>query len=228
MNELELTILMPCLNEEATIAACVDEAMGYLRASGARGEVLISDNGSTDASAAIAAAHGARVTRCPRRGYGHALRHGMQEAAGACIIMGDCDCSYDFSAIGEMHRLLREEADMVIGNRFAQRPDPEAISLSHRIGVPLLSWAARVRFRSDVRDFHCGLRGIRRDALPRLRFTCGGMEFATEMIAEAGRKGLRIAQTPVILRPDRRGGPPHLRTIRDGLRHLRYILFSRA
>ena len=220
---LELTILMPCLNEARTVAACVDEAMGYLRASGVVGEVLVCDNGSTDGSDEIAAAHGARVVRCLEMGYGHALRFGMGQALGECIIMGDCDCSYDFSAIGEMHRLLKDGADMVIGNRFAEKPDPRAISLSHRIGVPFLSWAARLRFHSDVRDFHCGLRGVRRDVLDKMTFTCGGMEFATEMIAEAEKARLRIAQVPVVLRPDGRDGPPHLRTVRDGLRHLRYI-----
>jgi len=219
-----LTILMPCLNEASTIAACIREAQGYLRACGAQGEVLISDNGSTDDSVRIARMLGARVVHCPQRGYGHALRFGMQQAAHEVIIMGDCDCSYDFSAIGEMHRLLSSQADVVIGNRFASPPDPKAISLSHRIGVPVLSWLGRVRFRTDVRDFHCGLRGIRRDALSRLTFTCGGMEFATEMIAVSAKNGLRICQTPVVLRPDGRNGPPHLRTVRDGWRHLRYIM----
>jgi len=115
----------------------------------------------------------------------------------------------------------------VIGNRFASPPDPKAISFAHRLGVPFLSWAARMRFGCDVRDFHCGLRGVRRDALSRMRFECGGMEFATEMIAEACRAGLVIAQTPVMLRPDGRGGPSHLRTVRDGLRHLRFILLCK-
>ena len=223
-SNLELTILMPCLNEEKTVGACVREAAAYLEASGCTGEVLVCDNGSTDRSAAIAEENGARVVLCPDKGYGHALRHGMAQARGAVIIMGDCDQSYDFLSIGEMHRLLGGEADVVIGNRFAAPPDASAISFSHRIGAPLLSLAARMRFGCDVVDFHCGLRGLTKSALDRMQFSCGGMEFATEMIAEAQRKGLRIAQTPVVLREDGRDGPSHLRTVRDGLRHLFFIL----
>lgn len=221
---MDLTILMPCLNEAQTIGACIGEAQAYLKACGCTGEVLLSDNGSTDDSAAIAQSLGARVVRCAQKGYGNALRFGLSQAEGDCIIMGDCDQSYDFAAIGEMHRLLREGAHMVIGNRFAAPPDPRAISFSHRLGVPFLSWAGRRRFGCDVRDFHCGLRGVRRDALSRMRFECGGMEFATEMIAEACRAGLVIAQTPVVLRPDGRNGPSHLRTVRDGLRHLGFMM----
>lgn len=225
---VELTILMPCLNEARTIAACISEAKAYLQASGCTGEILVCDNGSTDDSASIARQSGARVVCCDRRGYGYALQYGMQQAKGRLIIMGDCDMSYDFSSIGEMHRLLREGADMVIGNRFAAPPDPAAIPFSHRWGVPLLSWLGRMRFGCDVQDFHCGLRGIRAEALGRMRFTCGGMEFATEMIARASRGNLTIAQTPVTLRTDGRGGPSHLHTVRDGLRHLRLILMTKA
>lgn len=224
MNGCELTILMPCLNEERTIAACIREAQGYLTRRHCSGEVLIADNGSTDRSAAIAESLGARVVHCPAKGYGNALRCGLAAAEGAYIIMGDCDLSYDFSAIDQMHDLLRNGADVVIGDRFAERPVDEAMPFSHRLGVPFLSWAARVKFGCTVNDFHCGLRGIRRQALQKLHFRCGGMEFATEFIAEATRAGLRIAETPVILRPDGRNGPSHLRTVRDGCRHLWYIL----
>lgn len=221
---LELTILMPCLDEEKTVGACVDAAMVYLKASGCRGEVLVCDNGSTDNSVSVAEAHGARTVLCPDRGYGCALRHGMNSARGAYIIMGDSDMSYDFYSIGDMHRLLLGGADLVIGNRFHTPPRPDTMPLSHRIGAPLLSRIARLRFGCDVSDFHCGLRGISAKALSRLDLSCTGMEFATEMIMKAHRKNLRIAQTPVILHPDGRSGPSHLRTIRDGLRHLLLIL----
>ena len=223
MKDCALTILMPCLNEERTIAACIREAQGYLTRREVVGEVLIADNGSTDRSVAIAQELGARVVHCGEKGYGNALRCGLAAAKGECIIMGDCDLSYDFSAIDEMHDLLKGGADVVIGDRFAQRPADAAMSFSHRWGVPFLSWAARVRFGCTVRDFHCGLRGIRRDALEKVTFRCGGMEFATEFIAQAVRAGLTIAETPVILRPDGRDGPSHLRTVRDGLRHLWFI-----
>lgn len=224
MKDCELTILMPCLNEESTIADCIREAQGYLARRQLVGEVLICDNGSTDRSPVIAQDLGARVVHCPEKGYGNALRCGLAAADGEYIIMGDCDLSYDFSAIDEMHDCLRNGADVVIGDRFAQCPTREAMPFSHRLGVPFLSWAARLKFGCAVNDFHCGLRGIRREALQKLHFRCGGMEFATEFIAQAVRAGLHIAETPVILRPDGRNGPSHLRTVRDGCRHLWYIV----
>lgn len=221
---MELTILMPCLNEAKTIGRCIEEAAGYLDKHSVSGEILISDNGSTDDSVAIANALGARVVSCMQRGYGNALRAGLRSAKGRYIIMGDCDLSYDFSAIGEMHRMLRQGYDLVIGNRFAVPPSSEAMSFSHRIGVPFLSWAGRMRFGCKVKDFHCGLRGIRREVLDDLSFRAEGMEFATEMIGRAAQGGLRIGETPVVLRPDGRNGPSHLRTMRDGTRHLSLIL----
>ena len=224
MKDCDLTILMPCLNEEATIADCIREAQGYLTRRQLTGEVLIADNGSTDRSAAIAESFGARVVHCGEKGYGNALRCGLAAACGTVIIMGDCDLSYDFSALDAMDDALRNGADVVIGNRFSKPPSREAMPFSHRLGVPFLSWAARIKFRCSVHDFHCGLRGIRREALQKLHFRCSGMEFATEFIAEAVRAGLHIAETPVILRPDGRNGPSHLRTLRDGLRHLWFIV----
>ena len=223
-SAIELTILMPCLNEEATIAACIAEARSYLDNCGAAGEILIADNGSTDNSKMIAAEMKARVVVCRNRGYGNALRAGLSAARGRYIIMGDCDMSYDFLGIEAMHRLLREGYDVVIGNRLAVMPPREAMSLTHWMGVHFLSWAARRRFGCQVTDFHCGLRGISSEAAHSLRLRTEGMEFATELIAEASRSGLRIAQTPVVLRPDGRDGPSHLRTVRDGFRHLAYIV----
>lgn len=224
MNGVALTVLMPCLNEEKTVAACIAEAQGYLARRSVTGEVLIVDNGSTDRSVSIAESAGARVVHCAERGYGNALRCGLAAARGDVIIMGDCDLSYDFSSLDAMHDLLCGGNHVVIGDRFAERPVDEAMPFSHRWGVPFLSWAARLRFGCTVHDFHCGLRGIRREALEQLDLRCGGMEFATEFIGKAARAGLRIAQAPVTLRPDGRGGPSHLRTLRDGLRHLWFII----
>ncbi len=224
VQEPELTILMPCLNEAGTIAGCIREAQTYLREHGVCGEILISDNGSTDHSAAIAARMGARVVSCPNKGYGNALRTGLDAAKGKYIIMGDCDLSYDFLGIAQMHELLRLGNDMVIGNRFASPPPRRAMSLSHRVGVRFLSWAARCRFGCRITDFHCGLRGVSKDAVSRLKLETEGMEFATELIARAAQCGLRIAETPVALRADGRNGPSHLRTVRDGLRHLFFIM----
>lgn len=222
---MELTILMPCLNEEKTIKYCIEEALGYLADSGCDGEVLISDNGSTDASIEIAEASGARVVHCPEKGYGNALRYGISQAKGEFVIFGDCDMSYDFYHLDEMHEKLRSGFDMVIGNRFATPPVREAMSFSHRLGVPALSWLGRMRFHCDVRDFHCGLRGFRKSSVDALDLKAEGMEFATEIIGKASLSGLKIAQVPVVLRPDGRDGKPHLRTVRDGLRHVRLILF---
>lgn len=224
-ESLELTVLMPCRNEAAAVAACVEEAKEFLRGHGINGEILVVDNASEDGSAALARAHGARVIRAERRGYGNALRTGMENSAGRVIIMGDCDTTYRFGEIGEMYRLLAEgQCDMVIGNRFAGGMERGSMQLSHRWGVRFLSLCGRIRFRTDVRDFHCGLRGLTRKAAETLTFRTTGMEFATEMIAEAARQRLRIGQTPVSLRRCRYGRESKLRTIRDGFRHLTYIV----
>lgn len=214
---------MPCLDEEKTLPVCIEAAKTYLRQNHCDGEILIVDNGSRDRSAAIAAAHGARVVLCPQKGYGNALRCGLQQAQGEIIILGDCDQSYDFLQIRQMHQMLADTYDMVIGNRFAKAPVREAMSISHRIGVPLLSFLGRCRYACAVQDFHCGLRGVRKAALSKLRLSAEGMEFATEFIAEGCRAGLRIGQTPVTLYPDGRAGRSHLRTVQDGWRHLRYL-----
>lgn len=222
--KMELTILMPCLNEEKTIGACIRDAQKFLRENRICGEVLIADNGSTDQSVFLAKELGARVVLCEEKGYGNALRRGIQEAYGEYVIFGDCDRSYDFLALNPMLNHLREGFPVVAGNRFAKPPPKDAMSLSHRIGVRFLSWAARKRFRCTVRDFHCGLRGIHRQSILSLDLRTEGMEFATELLARAAQKGLMIDQVPVTLRPDGRNGPSHIRTVRDGFRHLFFIL----
>ena len=222
---MELTILMPCLNEAASVAACVREAAAYLHTRHIAGEVLVADNGSTDRSREIAAEAGARVVTVPRQGYGNALRGGIEAARGQYIILGDCDGSYDFSDLDPILDKLRHGWHLVIGDRFSGGIAPGAMPLSHRyLGVPLLSWLGRCRFRVNIRDFHCGLRGIARQEALKTQFCSSGMEFSTEMIGRFADAGLRICQVPVQLRRDLRQGPGHLRTLADGLRHLRLIL----
>ena len=222
----ELTILMPCLNEAASVEGCVREAAAFLRNRGISGQVLVCDNGSTDGSRELAASAGAEVALIPERGYGHAIRGGLAFARGAYVIVGDCDGSYDFSRLDDMLSRLREGWHLVMGNRFQGGIQPGAMPTLHRyLGVPLLSFLGRLRFPGDVGDFHCGLRGFSREAAMGLSFRCGGMEFATEMIGRFSDAGLRICQVGVPLRRDSRGHPGHLRTFRDGIRHLLLILF---
>lgn len=223
---MELTILMPCLNEAATVAGCVQEAAEYLRSRGISGEVLVADNGSSDHSRELAAAAGAQVISVPEKGYGNALRQGILAAKGRYIIMGDCDGSYDFSDLDPILEKLRQAWHLVIGNRFSGKIAPGAMPFSHRyFGVPLLSWMGRCRFKVTVSDFHCGLRGAVRTAALEAGLQSSGMEFATEMIGRFADAGFRIAQVPVNLRKDLRQGPGHLRTVPDGIRHLVLILF---
>jgi len=224
-DELELTILMPCLNEAATVAACVDAAQQALRDLGVPGEVLVADNGSTDGSRELAAAHGARVLPVAERGYGAALLAGIEAARGRYVVMGDADLSYDFSEAGRYLDKLREGYDLVMGNRFDGAIEPGAMPSLHRyVGNPVLSGLGRLFFGSPVGDFHSGMRGFRRDAMTGLHLRTTGMEFASEMIVRASLAKLRIGEVPTTLRPDRRGRPPHLRTWRDGWRHLRFLL----
>lgn len=223
---MELTILMPCLNEAATVASCVQEAITYLKSHGIRGEVLIADNGSSDNSRELAIAAGATVITVPEKGYGNAIWGGISAAKGRYIIIGDCDGSYDFSDLDPILDRLREGWDLVIGNRFSGGIAPGAMPVSHRyLGVPLLSWLGRLRFRVDVEDFHCGLRGAARAAALDAGLQCSGMEFSTEMIGRFADAGFKVCQVPVQLRKDLRQGPGHLRTIPDGIRHLKLILF---
>ncbi|WP_245578899.1 glycosyltransferase family 2 protein [Cucumibacter marinus] len=221
----ELTILMPCLNEAETLAVCIRKARGFLAEHDVQGEVLIADNGSTDGSQQIAEAEGARVVPVPRKGYGAALAGGIAAAKGRFVIMGDADDSYDFSDLMPFLEKLREGAQLVMGNRFDGGIAPGAMPPLHRfLGNPVLSFAGRLFFRTDIGDFHCGLRGFDRDAIRALNLRTSGMEFASEMVVKATLEKLRIAEVPTTLSPDGRTRAPHLRSWRDGWRHLRFLL----
>lgn len=224
-GELELTILMPCLNEAETIAVCVEKAMGYLRRANVKGEVLIADNGSTDGSQAIATGLGARVVPVSERGYGAAILGGIAAARGKYIIMGDADDSYDFTALDPFVEKLREGYELVMGNRFAGGIAPGAMPPLHRVlGNPVLSWVGRVFFKLPIRDFHCGLRGYNAASMRRLGLVTSGMEFASEMVIRSGLEGLRMTEVPTTLSVDGRSRAPHLKTWRDGWRHLKLLL----
>ncbi|TBO31252.1 glycosyltransferase family 2 protein [Aquabacterium lacunae] len=222
---VELTILMPCLNEARTLPTCVQAAQSFLARAGVRGEVLVADNGSTDGSQALAQSLGARVVPVPEKGYGAALRGGIEAAHGRFVIMGDSDASYDFSRLDPFLQALRGGAQLVMGNRFAGGIAPGAMPALHRyLGNPVLSWVGRTFFKVPVRDFHCGLRGFDRHAVKALGLSTSGMEFASEMVVKAALGGLRISEVPTTLQPDGRDRPPHLRSWRDGWRHLRFLL----
>ena len=224
---MELTILMPCLNESETLGACIDSANGYLALAGIDGEVLIADNGSSDGSRDIARSRGARVIEVPSRGYGNALKAGINAADSDLIIMGDADDSYDFSALDPFVLALRSGSDLVMGNRFAGSIEPGAMPPLHRyLGNPVLSFIGRLFFKSEVGDFHCGLRGFRKEAIAGLCLESGGMEFASEMIVKAELDSLNISEVPITLRKDGRSRSSHLRTWRDGWRHLRFLVAS--
>lgn len=204
---------------------CIGKAKAFLARAEVVGEVLISDNGSTDGSQGIAVAHGARVVHAPQRGYGAALMSGIANARGRYIVMGDADDSYDFSQLDNYLSELRAGTQLVMGNRFKGGIAPGAMPFLHRyLGNPVLSFVGRLFFRVQIRDFHCGLRGFSREAVMKLGLVTPGMEFASEMVAKAALFGLRIAEVPTTLQPDGRGRPPHLRTWRDGWRHLRFLL----
>jgi hypothetical protein len=222
---IELTILMPCLNEAETLGICIEKALGFLTRSGISGEVLIADNGSSDGSQEIAVRLGARVIQVPEKGYGAALIAGIAAARGRYVIMGDSDDSYDFSVLDPFIAKLRDGFDLVMGNRFMGGIAPGAMPPLHRyLGNPVLSTIGRIFFASPIRDFHCGLRGFSRDAMAALELRAPGMEFASEMVVKATMRGLRIAEVPTTLSPDGRSRPPHLRSWRDGWRHLRFLL----
>jgi glycosyltransferase involved in cell wall biosynthesis len=223
--ELELTILMPCLDEAATLPVCIGKARGYLARSGIAGEVVIADNGSTDGSQAIAEAAGARVVPIAARGYGAALQGGIRAARGRYVIMGDADDSYDFSALDGFVAKLRDGFALVVGNRFRGGIRPGAMPFLNRyLGNPVLSFIGALLFKTPIADFHCGLRGFDRRAILDLGLVMPGMEFASEMVVKASMRGLKTTEVPIVLHPDGRGRPPHLRPWRDGWRHLKFLL----
>jgi Glycosyl transferase family 2 len=218
---------MPCLNEAETVATCVRKATRFIANYTISGEVLIADNGSTDGSQDLAREAGARVVTIPEPGYGNALLGGIKAARGRYVIMGDADDSYDFTALMPFIERLREGADLVMGNRFKGGIAPGAMPALHRyLGNPVLSYLGRLFFRAPIGDFHCGLRGFRRDSVLTLGLEASGMEFASEMVVRATLAGQRVEEVPTTLAPDGRSRPPHLRSWRDGWRHLRFLLLS--
>ena len=222
---LELSVVMPCLNEELTVGICVEKAVRTMRALGIAGEVVIVDNGSTDRSREVAEAAGARVVRHHLRGYGNALRRGFEEARGKYIVMGDADDSYDFTDLERFVVGLRNGADMVMGNRLKGKIMPGAMPWHHRwIGNPVLSGFLNLVFRTGASDCHCGMRAFTKEAYRRMNLQMPGMELASEMVIKAAKSKLKIAEIPITLHPDGRDRPPHLRSFRDGWRHLRFIL----
>src|SRR5438067_1789825 len=222
---IELSIVMPCLNEVETLDACIRKSRQAIEKLGAAAEIIVADNGSTDGWQAAAHDLGARVVDAARKGYGSALIGGIAAARGRFVIMGDADDSYDFTAIGPLLGRLREGCDLVMGNRFAGGIQQGAMVWSHRwVGNPALTFISRVFFHTPVGDMHCGLRGFRKDAYAKLHLSATGMEFASEMVIKASLQRMRIAEVPVTLSPDGRSRPPHLRTWRDGWRHLRFML----
>jgi glycosyltransferase involved in cell wall biosynthesis len=222
---VDVSVVIPCLDEARSIALCIDKAIAAFRTAGISGEVIVSDNGSTDGSVEIARQHGARVVHAELRGYGHALRKGIEEARGTFIIMGDADESYDFSEVPRFAAKWREGYDVVMGNRFKGAVKPGAMRWHHQyVGNPALSGTLNLFFRTGIGDAHCGMRGFTKDVYQRMDLRTTGMEFASEFVIKAAKLGARMTEIPITLWPDKRGRPPHLRSFRDGWRHLRFML----
>src|SRR6266478_1687508 len=222
---LDVSVVIPCLNEANSLAFCVEKALTAIRSAGLHGEVIVADNGSTDGSVEIAEHNGATVIRVPERGYGAALKAGIAAARGEFVIMGDADDSYDFSEVPNFVNELRRGNDLVMGNRFRGGIKPGAMPPLHKyFGNPGLSWLVNFFFGAGVGDSYCGMRGFRRSLYDKLDLRSSGMEFALEFVIKATQIGARISEIPIILWPDKRGRPPHLRSFRDGWRHLRFML----
>ncbi len=222
---LEVSVVMPCLNEAETLESCIRKAQRALREANIVGEVVVADNGSSDGSVEIAERMGARVVNVRAKGYGNALMGGIAVASGKYVVMGDADDSYDFGHIPRFVEQLRKGADVVMGNRFRGGIEPGAMPILHQyVGNPVLSGIGKLLFKSPIGDFHCGLRGFSKAAFARMGLRTTGMEFASEMVVKAALLGLTVAEVPTSLSPDGRSRPPHLRTWRDGWRHLRFLL----
>ena len=226
-EQIEVSLIMPCLNEEKTIASCVDRALYAFRQMGISGEVVVADNGSTDSSVEIARSRGARVVNAAIKGYGSALRTGISSARGEFLILGDADGSHDFAEIDRFIVKWKEGHDFIVGNRFQGEIKNGAMAWHHRhLGTPVLTGLLNLLFSAGVSDINCGMRGLTRSLAEQLDFRTTGMEFASESLIKAAMAGARIAEVPITMWPDQRGRPPHLRSFRDGWRHLRFIMLS--
>ena len=224
-GKVDVSVVIPCLNEAQSIGVCVDKALAALRAAGIAGEVVVADNGSTDGSVEIAERHRARVVRAAERGYGNALRKGIEEARGQFIVMGDADDSYDFSDVPHFVAKWREGYELVMGNRLRGQIKDGAMPWHHRyIGTPAMSAILNLFFGAGIGDVNCGMRGFTKDLYGRLGLRTTGMEFASEFVIKAAKIGANLTEIPITLWPDKRGRPPHLRSFRDGWRHLRFML----
>ena len=223
-QNIELSVVMPCLNEATTLPGCIADAQGFFTEQVLSAEIVVADNGSSDGSPALATAHGARVVAVPVRGYGAALAAGIAAARGRFVIMGDSDGTYDFRHLGPILERLRAGDDLVLGNRFRGGIAVGAMPWLHRyLGNPLISWLGRHLHRAPVRDFYCGLRGFHRAHILDLGLSETGMVFALEMVVRARQAGLRISEVPTTLSVAERAHPPHLQTWRDGWRSIRYL-----
>jgi len=224
-EHIELSVVMPCLNESETVGVCVRKAIAALQQAGISGEVIVADNGSTDGSVEIAQVEGARVVHVAEKGYGNALKGGILAASGDYVLMADSDDSYDLADLPRFVTQLRAGSDLVMGNRFSGGIAEHAMPFLHRyLGNPVLTGIGRLFFHSRCKDFHCGMRAFRKDSFLRMDIRSTGMEFASEIVVKASLLQMNVSEVPTTLSPDGRSHPPHLRTWRDGWRHLRFLL----